>query len=94
MSQVARARNECTPVAHPIGDDFVAEVMDCDLAEPLSDETFRALYQMFFQRKVLVFRDQNFGDDAHSQFARHFGKLQVHVLNQYHSNNPEIIYLE
>jgi taurine dioxygenase len=78
----------------PLGAAFAAEIVGLDLAHPLDDELFRSLYQAFLQHKVLVFRDQNFDDDAHSRFARRWGKLQVHVLNQYHkATNPEIIYL-
>ncbi len=78
----------------PIGANFAAEIVGVDLADPLGDELFGALYSAFLQHKILVFRDQYFDDDAHSHFARRWGKLQVHVLNQYHkSTNPEIIYL-
>lgn len=78
----------------PIGANFAAEIVGVDLADPLGDELFGALYSAFLQHKILVFRDQDFDDDAHSRFARRWGKLQVHVLNQYHkSTNPEIIYL-
>ena len=78
----------------PLGAAFAAEIVGLDLADPLSDKVFRALYQSFIDQKILVFRDQDFDDDAHSSFARHWGELQVHVLNQYHkSSNPEIIYL-
>ncbi len=78
----------------PIGAAYAAEIAGLNLANPLGDDVFRALYPLFLQHKILVFRDQNFDDDAHSQFARRWGKLQVHVLNQYHkATNPEIIYL-
>ena len=78
----------------PIGANFAAEIVGLDLADPLGDELFGALYSAFLQHKILVFRNQYFDDDAHSHFARRWGKLQVHVLNQYHkSTNPEIIYL-
>ena len=78
----------------PIGANFAAEIVGLDLADPLGDALFGALYSAFLQHKILVFRNQYFDDDAHSYFARRWGKLQVHVLNQYHkSTNPEIIYL-
>ena len=78
----------------PIGANFAAEIVGLDLADPLGDALFGALYSAFLQHKILVFRNQYFDDDAHSCFARRWGKLQVHVLNQYHkSTNPEIIYL-
>ncbi len=77
-----------------LGDNYAAEVRGVDLANMLDDAKFKLLYEAFVQHKILVFRDQEFDDSAHSRFARRFGKLQVHVLNQYHkSDNPEIIYL-
>ena len=79
---------------HRIGAVYAAEIGGLDLAEPQDNETFAELYQLFLKHKILVFRNQNFDDDAHSQFARHWGALQIHVLNQYHkATNPEIIYL-
>ncbi len=91
--QVARENSATTLEANQIGPGFAAEILNLDLANSLDDQTFLMLYQLFLKHKILVFRDQHFNDDAHSHFARRFGKLQVHVLNQYHSNNPEIIYL-
>jgi taurine dioxygenase len=78
----------------PLGTGFAAAITGLDLADALDDDLFYSIYRAFLQHKILVFRDQDFDDDAHSRFARRFGKLQVHVLNQYHkSDNPEIIYL-
>ena len=78
----------------PIGANFASEIVGLDLADQLGDELFCALYSAFLQYKILVFLNQDFDDDAHSHFAGRWGKLQVHVLNQYHkSTNPEIIYL-
>lgn len=92
--QTTNLEKPATFGVRPLGTAFAAEIVGLNLAEALSDEAFRALYQTFVEHKVLVFRDQNFDDDAHSRFARRWGKLQVHVLNQYHkTTNPEIIYL-
>jgi taurine dioxygenase len=92
--QSSSLRKSETLEIRPIGATYAAEIIGLDLAIPLGDDLFRTLYQLFLQHKILVFRDQVFDDDAHSQFARHWGKLQVHVLNQYHkATNPEIIYL-
>lgn len=94
MAEVSSALDSAALEVRPIGATYAAEVRGVKLADALGDETFRLLYQSFLNHKVLVFRDQDFDDDAHSRFARRFGKLQVHVLNQYHkSDNPEIIYL-
>ena len=78
----------------PLSQVLGAEVLDVDLSRPLSEEMFNALYGAFLRHQVLVFRDQTLNDSEHVAFARRWGKLQVHVLDQYHNSaNPEIIIL-
>jgi taurine dioxygenase len=94
MTQTSSLKKSELFEVRPIGATYAAEIVGIDLANPLGDEVFSALCRAFLQHKILVFRNQDFDDEAHSQFARRWGKLQVHVLNQYHkATNPEIIYL-
>jgi len=68
-----------------------AEVADIDLAAPLSNDAVAILLDALFEYLVLVFPDQQLDDAQHVDFARHWGELQVHVLNQYrHGDRPEI----
>jgi taurine dioxygenase len=78
----------------PIDAVLGAEVLGVDLAQPLHDDLFAALYDAFLRHHLLVFRAQDFSDDQHIAFARRWGKIQRHVLNQYrHEGNPEIFIL-
>ena len=68
-----------------------ARIAGIDLAEPLDDDGVRTLHRALLDFQVLVFPEQTLNDDQHAEFAKHWGKLQVHVLNQYvHEGRPEI----
>ena len=68
-----------------------ARITGIDLAEPLDEEAVEALRRALLDFQVLVFPDQTIDDDQHAEFAKHWGKLQQHVLNQYvQEGRPEI----
>ncbi|HTP99104.1 MAG TPA: TauD/TfdA family dioxygenase [Casimicrobiaceae bacterium] len=68
-----------------------AEVIGVDLARGVDDETFRALYDAFLRHQVLVFGPLELPPAAQVAFARRFGEVQVHVMNQYHADGfPEL----
>jgi alpha-ketoglutarate-dependent 2,4-dichlorophenoxyacetate dioxygenase len=78
------------PLVAPIG----AEVRGLALSDPLRPETLMALHQALLRYQLLVFPDQRLDDEQHLEFARHWGKLQLHVLDQYrHSGRPEILWI-
>ena len=71
-----------------------AEVRDVDLARPLSAAEVQAIQQAFDRHLLLVFPAQRIDEPQHIAFSRHFGDLQVHVLDQYrHPRYPEIYLL-
>jgi len=49
--------------ARPIDAVLGAEVLSVDLAQPLDDAVFAALYDAFLRHHLLVFRAQRFSDD-------------------------------
>ena len=68
-----------------------AEISGLDLAQELGDEVFRALYRAFLRYQVLVFPPQDVPPGRHVGFARRFGEVQIHVMNQYHADGyPEL----
>jgi len=68
-----------------------AELIGVDLAAGVDREQFAAIYQAFLRYQVLLFGPQELMPAQQVQFARHFGELQVHVMNQYHANqHPEL----
>jgi len=71
-----------------------AEVRGIDLARDLDDATFDAIYAAFLEHKVLLFDASDLPPARHVVFARRFGEVQVHVLNQYHADAfPELFRL-
>jgi len=74
----------------PLGGGLGAEVLDLPVAS-VDDATFPAIYAAFLEHELLLFRDQDLPPAAQVAFARRFGPVQVHVMNQYHANAfPEL----
>lgn len=70
-----------------------AEVRGLDLAR-LDAEAFQALREAFNRYLLLVFPAQDLDEAGLVAFSRRFGKLQVHVLDQYrHPRHAEIYVL-
>ena len=68
-----------------------ARISGIDLARELPDEDFRALYEAFLRYQVLVFAPQDVPPGRQVAFARRFGEVQVHVMDQYHADGyPEL----
>jgi taurine dioxygenase len=68
-----------------------AEVCGVDLSGRMDDELFSALYQAFLRCQVLLFAPQDLPPRRQVEFARRFGEVQVHVMNQYHADGyPEL----
>jgi taurine dioxygenase len=68
-----------------------AEVSGVKLAEDISDEVFDAIYQAYLRYQVLLFPPQELPPGRQVEFARRFGEVQIHVMNQYHADGfPEL----
>lgn len=77
--------------AHPLTPNLGAKVLGIALAEPMSDETFRAVYAAFLRYQVLLFPAQDVPPDRQVALARRFGEVQIHVMSQYHADGfPEL----
>jgi taurine dioxygenase len=60
----------------------------------MTDAFFDRIYDAFLAHQLLLFRDQRLEPGDQVTFARRFGSVQVHVMNQYHAEGyPEIYYL-
>ncbi len=78
----------------PLTNSFGVEVVGIDLSFPMSGPEFDQIYEAFLAYQVLVFRGQDLDPADQVAFARQFGSVQVHVMNQYHADGfPEIYYL-
>ncbi|HSE91884.1 MAG TPA: TauD/TfdA family dioxygenase [Methylomirabilota bacterium] len=56
-----------------------ALVEGVDLARPLDDATFGAVFDAFQEHSVLVFRDQRLTDEQQMAFSEHFGPLETTI---------------
>ena len=73
---------------------LAAEIAGVDLSTSVSDALFAQIYDAFLKHQLLLFRGQKLTPGAQVAFARRFGELQVHVMNQYHvEGHPEIYFL-
>jgi taurine dioxygenase len=71
-----------------------AELIGVDLASGVDDTLFRAIYEAFLEHQVLLFGTQELPPGRQVEFARHFGEVQIHVMNQYHAQgHPELYFL-
>ena len=86
-----RAESEHAIELRPLSPALGAEVLNVDLSAPMNDDLFAAIYKAFLDYQLLLFRDQGLPPAAHVAFARRFGEVQVHVMNQYHADgHPEL----
>lgn len=75
----------------PLSPALGAEILDVCLAEQVSDKLFAAIYEAFLRYQVLLFGTQPLAPGRQVDFARHFGEVQIHVMNQYHADDhPEL----
>ena len=69
------------------------EVRGVDLSKPVDDALFRRIHEAFLRHQLLVFPGQRLSEARQIAFARRFGEVQVHVLDQFHADGHPEIYL-
>src|SRR5881397_2915828 len=75
----------------PLTPKLGAAIPGVKLADDMTDEIFRAIYQAFLRYQVLLFPPQDVPPGRQVGFARRFGEVQIHVMNQYHADGyPEL----
>jgi taurine dioxygenase len=68
-----------------------AEIGNVRLADSVSADLFRDIYAAFLRYQVLLFPPQDVPPGEQVAFARRFGEVQIHVMNQYHADSyPEL----
>ncbi len=68
-----------------------AEISGVDLAGGVDEALFQSLYRAFLRYQVLLFPPQELPPARQVEFARRFGEVQIHVMNQYHADGfPEL----
>ena len=56
---------------------FVAEIYDVDLSQPVPADDINAIKQVFWKYGVLVFPEQTLSPQHHIDFARQFGPIEM-----------------
>ena len=64
---------------YPVKPDFMAEIGDVDLRQPLSEEDQKAIKEAFIQYSVLVFPGQELTSAQHIAFAELFGPMEQNI---------------
>ena len=79
MAETARgdARSDDDFAVVPLSDGIGAEIRGFDLAQPLGDARFDAIYQAWLDHLVLLFRGQTITDPQMIDFSRRFGDLDL-----------------
>jgi taurine dioxygenase len=79
----------------PLHPSLGSEISGITLAEAVEPKLFDKVYQAFLDYELILFRDVDLPPATQVAFARAFGEVQIHVMNQYHGYKdfPEIYML-
>ena len=70
------------------------EIVGLSLADAVGEKMFAKVYEAFLDYQMILFRGVDLPPATQVAFARRFGEVQIHVMNQYHGRgHPEIYYL-
>lgn len=91
MNRVALREEDWPFELRPLAAKLGAEIIGVDLAGRVDERVFAAIYQAFLRHQVLLFSRQALPPGPQVEFARRFGEVQIHVMNQYHVEHyPEL----
>jgi taurine dioxygenase len=77
--------------ARPLTPSIGAELPDVDVSRGVDEVTFAAVYRALLRYQVLLFGPFDLPPEQQVTFARRFGEVQIHVMNQYHASaHPEL----
>src|SRR5262249_17202356 len=79
----------------PLHPSLGCEISGITLAEAVEPKLFDNVYETFLDYELILFRDVDLPPAMQVAFARAFGEVQIHVMNQYHGYKdfPEIYML-
>tara|TARA_Y100001960_G_C14764269_1_gene875940 strand:+ start:1919 stop:2818 length:900 start_codon:yes stop_codon:yes gene_type:complete len=77
----------------PVTSDFVAEIGDVDLSQPLKASDLADIKEAFWKYAVLIFPDQQLTQDEHLKFAENFGPLEMSI-SAFRQGDPQRMRLE
>src|SRR5262249_48495769 len=68
-----------------------AEIMGVDLRQPLSDQTFKQVQDIWHENLVILLRDQTLTEEDQVRFAERFGPLSTIHTKQFVRNHPAVM---
>jgi taurine dioxygenase len=79
----------------PLHPSLGCEISGITLAQAVEPKLFDKVYETFLDYKLILFRDVDLPPATQVAFARAFGEVQIHVMNQYqgYKDFPEIYML-
>ena len=78
----------------PLTDTFGAEITGVQLRADMNEETFAAIRTAWADHELLLFRGQDLQEEDLISFSRRFGRLEIHVRQEWLSQeHPEILVL-
>lgn len=79
----------------PLHKTLGCEILGVTLADAVADALFPRIYEAFLDYQLILFRNVDLPPATQVAFARRFGEVQVHVMNQYQGfkDHPEIFAL-
>ena len=82
---------QVTPLHPALG----VEITGITLAQAVEPGLFDKVYEAFLDHELILFRDVDLPPATQVAFARRFGEVQIHVMNQYqkYTEHPEIYML-
>jgi taurine dioxygenase len=95
MQRQAETRRDWPFAIKPLHASFGAEISGVTLADAVGEGMFDKIYEAFLDHQLILFRNVDLPPATQVAFARRFGEVQVHVMNQYHGykDHPEIYML-
>ena len=81
--------------AKPLHPALGCEITGITLEQAVSPALFSKVYEAFLDFELILFRNVDLPPATQVAFARNFGEVQIHVLDQYHGfkRHPEIYML-
>ena len=91
MTAQAKTNSDWPFEARALTPNLGAEIIGVNPANGVDPRAFESIYEAFLRHQVLLFRTGELPPGRQVEFARQYGKVQVHVMNQYHADGfPEL----
>jgi taurine dioxygenase len=75
----------------PLLADFGAEILHIDLSAETSDAVFSEILQIYYEKSVVLFRDQALSPESQAKLAHRFGNPKIENRKQYNLRSyPEV----